>query len=127
MRKQFGISLALSVASLAAVAGMVTPASASVNDCPDAGVACAYVDINYGGRPIWQESSPGYYSFTGAFRKTSSVINRTSYMIKLVAENPNLSLCIQRGHAVRILPEPFHDKLRSIQIKPPSNSCTETR
>ena len=84
MKMRLGIGIALSVASIAALAGMAAPASAGVHDCPDWGVACAFMDVNYGGKPIWQESRPGYYSYTGSFQNTTSFINRTGYTVKLI-------------------------------------------
>ena len=129
MQARLGVSFALSIASIATVFGMTGTASAAIQDCPDFGVACAYVDKDYGGKPIWQESSPGYYSFSGSFRKTTAVINRTAYTIKLIGQNPQLSICLIRGHAIRELPRGYNDQLRSVEVNPSggTNSCTETR
>jgi hypothetical protein len=109
--------------SLTLVAGTATPSSASVSDCPDFGVVCAYVDSNYRGKPIWTESAPGVYTFGGDFRKTSSIINRSAYDIKIIGENENLSLCIARGLSIRELPSGYADELRTVEIKP--SKCTE--
>jgi len=123
LKKRLGIGLALSIASLATMTAAGT-ASASVHDCPDFGVACAFIDANYKGKIVWQESSPGYYSYTGDFRKTSSIINRTAYTIKLIGEHDDISLCIRSGYAVRQLPKAnYADKLRAIHVKP-SSGCT---
>jgi hypothetical protein len=110
------------VAAAALVAGTAVPSSAAVQDCPDNGVVCAFKHVNYGGQPVWTESRPGYYSFTGAVKATTSVVNRTSYKIRIVGENEFLGLCIARGRAIRDLPDGFDDKLSSIEINPPSES-----
>ncbi|KJK46973.1 hypothetical protein UK23_21710 [Lentzea aerocolonigenes] len=126
MKKQAGIGLALSIATLAAVT-TAAPASADVWDCPDFGVACAYIDANYKGKIVWQESSPGLYTYTGDFRKTSSIINRTRYPLRLIGKFDGASLCIHTGHSVRQLPKgSYADQLKSIEVKP-SQSCTEWR
>lgn len=129
VKARLGVSFALSIASLATVVGVTGTASAAVQDCPDFGVACAYVDKDYGGKPIWQESAPGFYSFSGSFRKTTALINRTSYTIKLVGSNENLSICLIRGHAIRELPRGYNDRLQSVEVNPNlrDSPCTETR
>jgi hypothetical protein len=132
VKKCLGISLALGIASLAVQVGAAGTASAGVLDCPDTGVACAYIDKNYGGKPIWQESSPGSYSFSGSFRKTTSIINRTSYTIRLAGEVSQLGICLIRGHSIRELPKGYNDQLRSIEVNPSPEflkefPCTETR
>ena len=114
------VSLAAALGSLV----VASPAQAAVEPCWQ-GQVCFYVDKDYGGKPIWQESAPGYYSFTGSFRRTSSMINRTAYTLKLVGSNEFLSLCLIRGHAVRRLPEGYHDQLRSVEVAP-STPCTQT-
>ncbi|MFD8500372.1 peptidase inhibitor family I36 protein [Amycolatopsis sp. NPDC059657] len=126
MRKRLGMGLALSVASLATLASAGT-ASARVWDCPDWGVACAYIDANYKGNIVWQESSPGLYTYGGDFRKTSSIINRTSYTIKLTGKLDGASLCIRSGQAIRQLPKgTYADQLRAIEVRP-SSGCTQWR
>jgi hypothetical protein len=125
VKMRLGIGVALSAASVAAVVGMAAPASAGVHDCPDWGVACAFMDVNYGGRPIWQESRPGYYSYAGAFGNTTSFINRTGYTVKLIGREEYLGLCFSPGVAVRDLPDNWDDKLRAIEIEPHNyNGCT---
>ncbi|MEU2282968.1 peptidase inhibitor family I36 protein [Streptomyces sp. NPDC013178] len=110
------------VAAAALVAGMATPSSAAVSDCPDFGVFCAFKHVNYGGTPVWQESRPGYYSFTGSVRATTSVVNRTAYKVRIIGDNEFLGLCVARGHAIRDLPDGFDDKLSAIEIDPPADS-----
>lgn len=129
MKVRVGVSLALSIASAVTVLGIAGTASAAVRDCPDFGVACAFVDKDYGGQPIWQESSPGFYSFSGAFRKTTAIINRTAYTLKLVGQNENLSICLIRGHSIRELPRGYNDQLRTVEVNPDLSGapCTETR
>ncbi|MGW4214739.1 peptidase inhibitor family I36 protein [Lentzea sp. NPDC004789] len=122
---RLGIGVALSIASLATAVGMAAPASAGVNDCPDYGVACAFRDVNYGGHPIWQESRPGYYSYSGAFQNTTSFINRTGYTVKLVGRESYLGLCFSPGVSSRDLPDGWDDKLQAIEIEPYNyNGCT---
>ncbi|WP_105972491.1 peptidase inhibitor family I36 protein [Streptomyces geranii] len=113
------------IAAAALIAGTATPSAAAVSDCPDFGVVCAFKDVNYGGKPVWTESRPGYYSFTGSIRGTTSVINRTAYKIRIVGSNQFLGYCISRGKAVRDLPDGFDDKLSVIEIDPPASSTCD--
>lgn len=113
------------VAAAALVAGTATPSAAAVSDCPDFGVICAFKHVNYGGTPVWTESRPGYYSFTGTVRATTSVVNRTAYKVRIVGDNEFLGLCVARGHAVRDLPDGFDDKLSAIEINPPADSTCD--
>lgn len=112
-------------AAAALVAGTATPSAAAVRDCPDFGVFCAFKHVNYGGTPVWTESRPGYYSFTGTVRATTSVVNRTAYKVRIVGDNEFLGLCVARGHAVRDLPDGFDDKLGAIEINPPADSTCD--
>lgn len=68
----------LTAATAAITAGTATPSSAAVSDCPDFGVFCAFKHVNYGGTPVWTESRPGFYSFTGSVWATTSVVNRSA-------------------------------------------------
>lgn len=121
-RRALSTLVGLVATAAAVIAGTATPSSAAVSDCPDFGVFCAFKHVNYGGTPVWTESRPGFYSFTGSVRATTSVVNRTAYKVRIIGDNENLGLCVASGHAVRDLPDGFDDKLSAVEINPSADS-----